>query len=416
MPVFQYKVLDEGGRESTGVTDADSPREARQKLFARKLRVVELAPLAGVGTQTATSQRPSLPAQWMHRFGRIFSHRRRLQELAMVTRQFGTLLQSGIPLMGALTAIIDQVEDRRLKSTLMDVRERVAQGTTLADALGANPDYFNELYVNMVAAGEASGSLDAVLGRLADYLQKQNRIQSKVVAALTYPLLMMIVGTGVVIFLLTYVVPQIMTVIAKQKMALPLPTVMLLAVSNFFRDFWWLLVGAFVALIALYRSAAATDKGRLAIDTMMLRIPLVGNLLRKQAISRFSITFATLLESGLPVLESLQIVKKVVNNRLLADTLDLVRKKIAEGADISTPLKNSKVFPPVVAYMIAVGEESGRLEELLKKISESYDEEIEIASQRLTSMLEPLMIVIMAVIVGFIVLSIMLPIFQMSKI
>jgi len=252
---------------------------------------------------------------------------------------------------------------------------------------------------------------------VADYLHSQNRTRAKVMAALTYPIIMVLIGSGVVVVLLTYVVPKIMQVIQKQgKAALPLPTEILLAVSGFMGRYWWLLLAIIIGTVVAYVQARATKGGRLWIDTMKLRIPAIGNLMKKASISRFAMTFATLLESGLPVLEAMGVVRKVVDNELLAETLDRVRQKVAEGADISTPLKQSKVFPPVVGYMISVGEESGRLEELLKKTAEAYDEEVEVAAQKMTALLEPLMIVFMAVVVGFIVLAILLPILQMSNI
>jgi type II secretory pathway component PulF len=228
---------------------------------------------------------------------------------------------------------------------------------------------------------------------------------------------MVVIGVGVVTVLLTYVVPKIMEVIQKQgKAALPLPTEILLVVSGFMSRYWWALLAIIIGAIVAYVQARATKGGRLWIDTMKLKIPAIGNLMKKASISRFAMTFATLLESGLPVLEAMAVVRKVVDNELLAETLDRVRQKVAEGADISTPLKQSKVFPPVVGYMISVGEESGRLEELLKKTAEAYDEEVEVAAQKMTALLEPLMIVFMAILVGFIVLAILLPILQMSNI
>jgi general secretion pathway protein F len=404
MPIYQYKALAESGEVEVGITSADSPREARVKLRARKLHVTELLQLKE--GEVKARRRITLP--------RIF-RRGKIQDLAIVTRQLATLLDSGIPLMGSLTAVIEQVQNRHFRAVLMDVRERVAQGSNFADALGANPGYFNELYVNMVRAGEASGRLDAVLHRVADYLQAQNRIQARITAALTYPIIMVIIGTAVVIFLLTFVVPRIVELLTKQAKALPLPTEILISISSFLQHFWWVFLIVGVGIYLMYRGLRATEQGRLSIDTFLLEIPLLGPLFKKQAISRFAVTFATLLESGLPVLESLGIVKRVVNNQVLANVLERVRQRVTEGSDISTPLKESKIFPPVVGYMIAIGEESGKLEGLLRKISDAYDEEIELAAQKLTSMLEPLMIVIMAGIVSFIVLSILLPILQMSR-
>ncbi|HVR86028.1 MAG TPA: type II secretion system F family protein [Planctomycetota bacterium] len=405
MPVYNYKALKEDGGADAGVIDADSPKDARLKLKGRRLHVTDLKTIGGDEKGGVVGKRRQL------------FRRRRPEQIAMLTRQMATLLGSGIPMIGALSAIIDQVEYRDLKASLMEVREKVSQGGTLSDAMGAHPIYFGDLFTNMVRAGEAGGNLDRVLFRVADYLHSQNRTRAKVMAALTYPIIMVLIGTGVVGVLLTYVVPKIMEVIQKQgKAALPLPTEILLLVSGFMGRYWWLLLAMAIGTWVLYVQARATKGGRLWTDTQKLRIPVLGNLIKKVAISRFAITFATLLESGLPVLEAMAVVRKVVDNELLADTLDMVRQKIAEGADIATPLKQSKVFPPVVGYMISVGEESGRLEELLKKTAEAYDEEVEVAAQKMTALLEPIMIVFMAVVVGFIVLAILLPILQMSNI
>src|SRR6185503_14557687 len=240
-----------------------------------------------------------------------FFVRRRPEQIAMLTRQLATLLGSGIPMIGAITALIDQVEYRDLKAAMMDVREKVSQGGSLSDAMGGHPVYFSELFVNMVRAGEAGGNLDKVLFRIADYMHSQNRTRAKVMAALTYPIIMLLIGSGVVVILLTYVVPKIMEVIQKQgKAALPLPTEILLAVSGFMGKYWWLLLGIIVATIAAYFHARTTKAGRLWTDTMKLRIPMLGNLIKKAAISRFAMTFATLLESGLPVLEAMGVVRK----------------------------------------------------------------------------------------------------------
>ena len=402
MPVYSYKALNVEGAAEAGVIDADTPRDARSKLKARRLHVTALESLA------SAEKAAKVRVPWAGRRARA--------ELPMITRQFGTLLASGIPLMGTLNAVIEQAEDRRLKAVLMDVRERVSQGVAFSDALGAHPKLFNELYVNMVRAGEASGALDKILFRLADYLHAARRLQSKIVAALTYPIIMLIIGTVVVAALMAFVVPKITDVLVKQKAALPLPTEMLMLISSVMRSYWWVGLLAIAVAWIVFRRVRKTRAGRLWMDAAVLRIPIVGPLLRKSAVSRFSLTFATLLESGLPVLECVSVVKRVVNNQLIANVLDDVQRKIAEGADIATPMKQSKVFPPVVGYMIAVGEESGRLEELLKRISTAYDEEIEIAAQRLTSLLEPVMIVALALVVGFIVLSILLPILELGKI
>jgi general secretion pathway protein F len=271
--------------------------------------------------------------------------------------------------------------------------------------------------VNMVRAGEAAGNLDKVMFRVADFLQASHRMKAKIMAAMTYPIIMLVIGGLVVTILMTFVVPQILDVIQKQGQSegLPLPTEILVAISGIFENYWWLMLAGLVGGGIGWSQLLRTPAGRLWWDTNKLKIPLLGNLMRKGAVARFALTFATLLESGLPVLDALGVVKRVVNNQYLAETLEMVRTKIAEGADIATPLKTSKVFPPVVGYMIAVGEEGGRLEELLRRIAEAYEEEVELAAQKMTSMLEPIMIVVMAVVVGFIILSVLLPILEMSN-
>lgn len=402
MPVYEYRGLDHLGAEKTGIITSETPKQARDRLRAQRVHVTEIKEVKEVIRKTS----PLLK----------FFVRRKTGELAIVTRQLATLLSAGIPLTDSLNALSEQVEDRALQTTFLDLRERITQGQSFGEALIHHPYYFSQLYISMVKAGEASGSLDIVLIRLADYIQSQNRLKSKVSAAMTYPLIMMFIGFAVVSFLMVFVVPKITGLLKVRKSVLPLPTTVLITVSNFFVSYWYLIVVAFITVIIMYRLFVATDKGRLFVDTYLLRVPLVGPLFRKQSVSRFSITFATLLGAGLPVLDCLAILKNVVNNKLMANTLEEVRVRILEGADISTPLKKSGVFPPVVGYMIAVGEQTGQLEGILTKISSAYDEEIDIATQRLTAMMEPIMIVLLAVIVGFIVLAIVLPILQLSKI
>lgn len=402
MPVYTYKALTEAGDASSGIIDADSPREARQKLRHKKLHVTEL--MAAEEAKGRVKRR------------RVLFQSRRREDVAMITRQLATLLGSGIPLVGAFTALIEQADFEPLKASLMDVRERISQGSSLSEAMQAHPHYFNELYVNMVAAGEAGGNLDRVLYQLADFLHAQNRTRAKVVAALSYPVMMFMIGVVVVLILITAVVPKILDVIQKESdAALPLPTEILVALSGFMGSYWWALLGLAVALYLAYLQARRTREGRLWIDSVKLEIPVAGNLIRKAAISRFAVTLATLLESGLPVLDALVVVRRVVDNALLAEAIETVRQRVAEGADIATPIKANRIFPSIVGYMVAVGEESGRLEELLKKTAQAYDEEVEIAGQKLTALLEPAIIVFMAVVVGFIVLSVMLPIIQMSN-
>jgi general secretion pathway protein F len=298
-----------------------------------------------------------------------------------------------------------------------EIRERINQGASLADALTEHPYMFGELYINMVRAGEATGNVDVVLRRLADYLQGQRTLRRKVVSALTYPALMIGIGLIVVSILMAVVVPQITSMIQDMGQALPTSTQVLIMVSDLFKNWWWL--GAlFIAAVSFTfeRVYRTSPNGRLAIDRTMLKLPIVGDLLRKQAVSRFTRTLSTLLQSGVPAVQSLEITKTVVGNRVIADATDHIRQRILEGTDISTPLKATGVFPPVVGYMVNVGEQSGELEQMLDRIASAYDEEIDIATERLTSVLEPLMIVFLAVVVGYIVISIVMPILQIGQV
>jgi general secretion pathway protein F len=408
MPVYQYKGFKEstGGQES-GIIDADSPREARTKLRQQKIFVSELQPMQEIGGDPASGASRKLSFK-----------RAKLVDLAVATRQLGTLLNAGIPLMESLSALIDQAENEYLEATMRDVRERIARGEGFAESLAYHPKWFDDLFCAMVRAGEASGNLDTVLIRMADFLQAQARLRGRVMAALTYPMIMCVIGFGVISFLMAFVVPRITKVLVEQQGldALPLPTEILLIIQNALLGYWWLLAGVFAVLVATFIGWKRTERGRFLWDSMKLNAPVVGILFRKQAVSRFSSTMATLLESGLPVLEALDVVGDVVDNAVMKDALINVRKKVTEGSDISAPLKASKVFPPVVGYMVAIGEESGSLDHLLRKIAESYDEEIEITAAKVTAFLEPVLIVGLAAIVGFIVLAILMPILQISNI
>ncbi|MEK7467791.1 MAG: type II secretion system inner membrane protein GspF [Planctomycetota bacterium] len=407
MPVFSYKAFKESGAAAAGVIDADSPREARSKLRMQNLHVTQLdAVVQGMKAEAQKKRMAFLPK---------FAQRKSPVEIALVTRQLATLLGAGTPLNEAMKAIIEQADNNKINAVMRDVRERIGQGSTFGDALANHPAYFGDLYVNMVRSGEASGSLDAILLRLADYMHQQNRLAGKIMAAMTYPMVMMVVGVGVVTFLLGFVVPRILDVLEKQKIAMPLPTVILVTITNILRGYWPFLLGGVIAAWIVFKIFTNTPKGRRAWDGFILRVPALGELFRKAAISRFASTLATLLESGLPVMEALSITERIMGNVVLAEVVAKVRSRVMEGSDISQPLKQSKLFPPTVCYMVAIGEESGQLDQMLRKVAQSFDEEIELTTQKVTSLIEPIMIVVMAVVVGFIVMSVLLPILDLSN-
>jgi len=415
MPIYQYTALTESGKQKRGMIDADSAREARRKLRTERLYVTEIALLDEKGKARAVERSTTSTLSREVRLPKLFERPLHVRDLAIVTRQLAVLLRSGLPLSEALNAMVEQATDARTERIFRDLREKIASGSPLAEALARHPRTFSDLYVNMVRAGEASGNLDTVLFRLADYLGRQASLRGRVSSALTYPVILIFLGTAVVIFLMSYVVPKITSILLQRQQALPMPTEILITVSGFFKTFWWLLLVGAIGLFVAYRAFARTKHGRMVIDTYKLRIPLVGPILKKAAVARFTNTFSTLLKSGLPALDSLKIVSQVVNNALLAKVIDEVHQRILEGADIATPMKKSRVFPPAVGHMIAVGEESGELEEVLDRVTDAYEEEINLAIQRLTALMEPIILIVLAGIVLMIILAVLLPLVQLQN-
>jgi type II secretion system protein F len=416
MPIFEYKAYVTGGSTRTGVIDADTPREARARLRREDILVSEIHEMRGGRRRVGGGKEGLLTKLKRLRTEAGTPTGGNLEYVASATRQMGTLLGAGIPLTETLRAIIEQAENKRAETMFREVRERVSGGFTLADALAEHPAWFNDLYVNMVRAGQATGNLDVVFQRLATYLQSQRALRRKVISALTYPALMVAIGIIVVSILMTVVVPKITAMLVDTGQTLPAPTRILVAVSNGFKEYWWIGLLSIAAISFLIERIYKTSGGRLFIDKNLLKVPLIGDLLRKQAVARFTHTLSTLLQSGVPVVASLEITRNVVGNRVIADATELVRKRILEGTDIATPLKATGVFPATVGYMVSVGEQSGELEQMLDRIGQSYDEEIDITTGRLTSVLEPIMIVVLACVVGYIVISIVLPILKVGQI
>ncbi len=418
MAIYQYTALTPAGKVKKGIIDANTARDARSKLRQDHFHVTEMKEIG----DRAVQQRAKKKKKTQTSMGGIplelkmprLERRVRTRELATFTRQFSTLLKSGIQLAEALHALVEQCTNRDMEAVLRDVKEEITAGSSLAEALAKHPRYFSDLYVNMVRAGEASGNLDIVLTRIADYLQKQASLRGKLTAALTYPCVMIFVGTAVVIFLMSYVVPKITQILQQRNTPLPMATEILMAVSGFFQNFWWVLLIGVVGAIFILRGILATTVGRLKFDTLLLQIPILGPLFSKQAISRFALTFSTLLRSGLPALDALKIVSLVVNNSKLTQVINDIHGRIIEGADIATPIKKSKVFPPMIGYMVAVGEQSGQLEDVLDRISSSYEEELDLSIQRLTALIEPVIIIFLAVVVGFIIAAVLLPLLDFS--
>jgi len=400
MGVFKYIALTDRGRKTAGVVDADTAHEARDVLRARRIHVTRLD---RIGVEEKQRRLPFL-----------FSHRK-AEEITVLTRELATLLLAGIELVEALTVLLDQVESKRTEMVYRDLRDSVSQGKSFAEALKRHPRYFDELYVRMVGVGEASGTLSETLDTLADFLQQKHDNRSKLVAALTYPAVTCGFGVIVVIYLLTSFVPQVRTVLAEQGRALPTPTKMLIGISEFVMAWWWLIL--LVAVLSGFAFARALKKEsfRYGWHRFILRLPAAGQLLRKHAVMRFTLTLSVLLKSGLQVLDALRIAKDLTGNLVLTRTLDKVERGIREGTDISAPLKEGRVFPASVGHLIAVGEKTGRLEEMLDRITITYNKEIEVTQRKMLSLLEPVLILFLAVVVAFIMLAIIMPIIDVSS-
>jgi len=404
MPVYEYKALDQEGKSVSSIIDADSPKDARQKLRAQNLFVSELS-----------ESKDEISISDEVKLKRVF-RRTKLKDVATTTRQLATLIRSGMPLVQSLTAIIEQLQGHPMQRVMYLVREKVNSGSTLGEALEEHPKQFSNLYVNLVRAGESAGALEMVLARLADYLEESQRQRSKIVSAMVYPMLMVVVGTAVLGFLMVYVVPKLTQIFESMERSLPTPTLILKTVSSFVGSYKMLIIIAVItAAIVGLRFYIRTKKGRYIYDTFKLKIPLIGSLVKKICIARFARTLSTLLSGGIPLLRSMEIVRGVVGNEVLAEVVEKSREGITKGRPISEEFRRSNQYPPIVVHMISVGELSGNLEEMLTNVAESYENEVEAATNSLISLLEPLMIIVMGLIVGFIVLSILLPIFEMNN-
>jgi len=406
--VYEYKGLTQEGKELAGIVDAESPKTARLKLRKSGIFPIEI--------QESDEKRQAVPITAEIRSYFSWGERITVQEVAIMTRQMATLLGAGLPLMEALAALTEQVEKPALRRIVAGVREQVKEGGALASALAAHPKLFSDLYVNMVRAGEASGTLDGMLKRLADFLEHQVRLKNKIMATMTYPIFMLVVGTGVLFALITFVVPKVTAVFSEMHQTLPLATRILIGVSNFMQSYWWVVLFLIVMAGVGFNRFIQTPKGRIWCDGFLLQSPVAGKLIRMVALSRFSRTLSTLLASGIPLLQALGIVQAVVGNKVLADAIENARQGIKEGEGIAEPLKKTALIPPLVSHMIAVGERSGELEGMLLKVAEAYDNEVETTIDGLTSLLAPVMILIMGAVVLFIVLAILVPLFELSQI
>ena len=405
MPVYEYTALNDKGKKLKGIIDAQSTVAARQKLRDSNIYLIDLQEASGAKKDSTLKKAAGSV------FRKIGS-----REITVMTRQLATLLGAGLPLVQSLTTLITQTSHPQLKTVLARIREEVNEGNSFSQTMTHYPEVFPPFYLNMVRAGEASGTLHLVLERLADFSEKQQALRGRVRAALAYPFFMFLIGSVVLFFLVTFVVPNVTKIFDEMHQTLPLITVILIGVSRFLETFWWLIVAGIIAgAIALKYFLSRTEKGRALRDHMLLRLPILGPMNRKMAVARFSRTLGTLLESGVPLLASLEIVRNIVGNTLVSDAILQAGNEVREGQSLSAPLGRSGLFPAISIEMISVGEQSGNLEPMLYRIADAYEKEVESSITMLTSLLEPVMILVMGLVVGFIVVSILLPIFEMNQ-
>ena len=405
MPVYEYTALDAKGKMTSGIIDADGARAARQKLRANGIFPVDVK---------ESQEKPEKKTDRVADLSR-FLRRVKPAEIAIMTRQLSTLITAGFPLVSAIDALVPQTKSQRLKTVLAQVKDAIVEGQSFAQALSQYPRIFTPLFVNMVRAGETSGTLEIVLERLADITEKQQDLTNRIQTALAYPLFMCIIGTLVLFVLLTYIVPSITAIFLDMGQALPTPTRLLIFLSSFFKSFWWVIVILIVGVaIALHR-AKKTEKGRHAYDKTVLALPGFGVLAKKLAVARFTRTLGSLLENGVSMLIALDIVKNIAGNVLISNAVEKASQEVGKGQALWAALDDGRIFPQLSIQMIQVGEQSGELEGMLNKIADVFEKEVETSIMRLTSYLEPVMILVMGCIVGFIVLSICLPIFEMNQ-
>lgn len=402
MTQFKYTAKDVSGKSVSGLVDAAEPNAARARLRAQKLTVQQLV---------ANEAEGGLLDKWNPFKPKVKSH-----DLVIFSRQLATLVNAGVPIVQGLNILSEQIQNPAFRSVVSAVKSDIEGGIAIADALKNHPKAFDELYVSMVRAGEVGGILDTILDRLSGYMEATEELRGKVKGAMVYPAVVSLIATAITIFLLTGVIPTFKTVFASFGAELPLPTQLLLGLSDFLKK--WLVavivapIGGFIA----FRKWSKTEQGRAKVDAKMLKMPVLGDLLRKVAIAKFSRTLGTLIKSGVPILQALDTVAKTSGNKVVEDAIMKARESIREGEKIAEPLRESGVFPPMVIQMISVGEETGSLDTMLTKIADFYDREVDTAVKAMTSLIEPLIIVVMGLVIGSIVIAMFFPIFELSSI
>lgn len=406
MPKFRYEARDSSGKKISQTIEGASKDEVMGKLRGQNLQVLSVTEDKGKGGGGSI---------WNMSLGGPPKPKLGGEGLAIFTRQFSTMISAGIPVLECLDILEEQAEDPGFKTCVQQVVEDVRSGSDLSQALMRHPIVFDRIYVNMIKAGEASGQLDTILQRLAEYIESTEQLKRDIKGAMTYPVVSLVMILGITTFLLVFIIPKFQDIFLALKVDLPLPTIIVLGVSAALTRYWHNLIMITIGLIMIFKWYKSTDSGGYVIDRMLLKMPVFGVLFQKIALSRFTKTFATLLRSGVPILGALDIVSATAGNRVVEEAVTNAKESIRQGENLAKPLSDSPVFPPMVVRMIAIGEKSGALEQLLEKISEFYDQQVESMVESLTSLIEPLMIGVMGFIVGGIVLSVFLPIFKIQE-
>ena len=406
MGTFQYTATDRAAKIVQGSMEAADERAVVTWLRANGYYPIKIGQPGAVAEAGAGLVR--LPT----RFGRGPS----TQDVLAFTQQLSTLLEAGMELDRSLAILLDLTDNQRFRSILRGILADIQSGSSFADSLAKHPRLFSRLYVNMVKAGEASGVLEVILSRLAGFLERAKAVRDEITSAMIYPLLLLLVGGGAVVVMMNFVIPRFAQIFADTKQIMPLPTRILLAISTFTTNYWWIFLGLIVVGWIALRAYLQTEQGRMRWDQWKLELPLLGGLIREIEVSRFARTFGTLLQSGVPVLAAVSIVKETITNRVIAGAMARLQEGAKRGEGISSPLRAIGAFPSFSIHMTKVGEETGKLEEMLIKVADTYDERVRRTVKRLTSLLEPVLILSLGAIVGFIVLSMLLAIFSINEI
>ncbi|MFH2063838.1 MAG: type II secretion system inner membrane protein GspF [Pseudomonadota bacterium] len=406
MPVYEYKALNAKGKTVSGIIDTESAVTARQKLRASQIFPIDIKEV--YATKKSADKPGSVALS--HLFSKV-----KKTEITMMTRQLSTLVGAGFPLVSAISTLIPQTKSQLFKKILSQIKDSIEEGNSFAGALSLYPETFSPIYINMVRAGESSGTLEIVLERLADITENQQALTNKIRSMLAYPAIMAVIGSGVLFFLMAYIVPRITTIFKDVNRALPTPTRILISTGDFLKAYWWLLFLLMIAVFFCFKALRKREKGKYMIDRFLLSLPVAGELLRKLAVARFARTLGSLLENGVTMLSSLEIVKNIAGNVIIADVVENAAREVEKGNALGKSIEAYDVFPHLSVQMIQVGEQSGELESMLNKVADVYENEVESTVIAMTSWLEPVIILVMGVVVAFIVLSIVLPIMEMNR-